>query len=156
MIVGSEDASTDRGCEAWLQSARLLAGDTLHIEAEVALEGEDLVELGIVVGVARHHQRPAHPISDLDAGCRFELSDERRETFRRFDVESQERLFAVVDLGDGREHAGGDDRGGLTLGVVKNGDGQTTLRGAPRNRESDQSPADDRYVGDGGFLPSRA
>jgi hypothetical protein len=128
-----------RGRQRGLGAAGLAGAQPLDREAEPLAVGVELVELLRLVAVARDDERAAE--AQLDA----ELAAEGREAVERAQPEIEQRLLAELQLGDGREHAGGVAPGAVLAGLEHERP-QAALGGPPRDGEADDAPADDGYV----------
>ena len=149
-VVGRDlERQPDGRRERRLGAAGLRRAQALDLEPELAAEGEQPVELGGVVRVARDDERAGAPQARVPTGRVAELGAEGLEALGAAQPELEQRSLAEVRLGDRREHPGGDAprRPRLLAGGVEHGDAQAALGGAPRGREADGAAADDDDVG---------
>src|SRR6266498_5343855 len=149
MVARGQDAPAHARGQPRLELAALAAAQALHLEPEAALEVVEIGERGVVVGVPGDDQRPAATVADRPRGALLQLDREPRPARRRRQVELEQVVLAVVDLGDRGQHAGRRPRRAPPRGVVDHGDLETGQRGAPGDAEADHTPADDHDVADG-------
>ena len=103
--------------------------------------------MGAVVEVERHGQGAAGPVAGVQAGDLAELGHEGRIAPGGFDVEGEQGLLAVVQLGDGGEHPGRDlGRAAARLGVHEH-DTEAEPRRPPGGHQSDDPTPDHHHVG---------
>src|SRR6266566_7434765 len=105
MVGGGQDAAADTGRQARFELAALAAAEALDLQAETGLEGVEVLERRVVVGVPGHRQGAAAAVADRSRRERLQLGGERAPARRSRQVQVEERLLAVVDLGDRGEHA---------------------------------------------------
>ena len=130
-----------------LQAAALAAGEPLGLQPRALLEGVQLAQMGPVVGVERDGERAARPVADVPAARRLQLGDEVRIAARGGQVEAEQGLLAVVEFGDGGQHAGRDLRGAAAGVRVDDRGAQPLLRRPPGRDQTDDAAPDDQDVG---------
>ena len=138
-VAGDVEREPDRRRERGLGAAGLAGAQPLDREAELPPVLEQLLELLGLVAVAGDDERAVEV--ELDA----ELGAEVREAVERAEAEVEQLALAELQLGDGREHAGGVAPRAVLAGV-EHERAQAALGRAPRHGEADDAPADDGYV----------
>jgi hypothetical protein len=146
MIARCKDAPSDRGGQSRFEATTLLRRESLGLQTKPAVEREELIKRGVVVQVAGHDDRPAGTEAGRATRSFFEIGYELLVTMSRFKIQSEERLLAIVDLGDGSKEARRDPRCSSSHVIVDNRHGRPTLSAPPRDAEADDSPADDEDV----------
>lgn len=105
VAVHAQPAAHARG-QHRLQAAALAAGQPLRVQAAAALEGVQFPQVEAVVGVEGDGERAAGAVADVQAAAGFgELVGELRVAGGGGEVQPEQGLLAVVQLGDGGEHA---------------------------------------------------
>ena len=131
------------------QAAALAAGEPLRLQARTVLERVQFAQMGAVVGVEGDREGAAGPVADVLAARRLQLGGEGRVARGGGDVEAEQRLLAVVEFGDGGEHAGRDPGGTAARVGVDDRGAQAALRRPPGGHQADDSAPDDEDVGSG-------
>lgn len=130
-----------------LQAAALTAAQPDRLQARTLLEGVQLPQMGAVVGVQRDGQRSAGSEAGLPAARRLQLRDELRIAGGRGEVEAEQQLLAVVQFGDGGQHARRDLGGAAARTGIGHGHGQPALGRPPRRDQADDAAPDDEDIG---------
>ncbi len=146
VVAVHPQTAADTGSEHRLQAPALTAGQPFRGESGTPLQGVQFPQMGAVVGVERDGERPAGAVADALPARLLQLGDERRIALCGGDVEREQRLLAVVQFGDGGEHARGDLRRAAARLRIGDGDGQPALGRAPGRDQSDDSAPDDENV----------
>ncbi len=135
------------GASIGLEAAALPPAQPFRAQPAALLERVQLPQVGSVVGVQCHGERAARPVADVPPGGVLQFGDEVRVALRRGEVEPQQGLLAVVQLGDRGEHAR-RDLGGAAAGLgVRHGGAQTPLRRPPGRDQADDPPPMTRTSG---------
>ncbi|CAM3381145.1 hypothetical protein STAL104432_21250 [Streptomyces albus] len=138
------------GGEHGFEAAAFASGQPAALQSAPLLEGVEFPQVGAVVGVEGDGEGAAGAVADAGAGGVFEFGDEVRVPGGGGEVEVEQRFLAVVEFGDGGEHAR-RDLGGAAAGFgVGDGDGQAALGGPPGGDEADDAAAEDEDVGAAG------
>lgn len=99
-----------------------------------------------VVGVECDGERAACAVADRLPARLLQLGDEGRIPARGFEIEAEQCLLAVVEFGDGGEHARGDLCGPAARLGIGERDPQSALCGSPGRDQADDSAPDDEDV----------
>lgn len=154
VTVDAQPAAYARG-EHGLQAAALAAGEPLGLQAAAALQGVQFAQVEAVVGVEGDGEGAAGAVADVQAAARLgEFGGELRIACGGGEAEAEQGFLAVVQFGDGGEHAG-CDLGGAAAGCGVGEYGAQSARGGPPGGDqADDSAPDDEDVGSrGGTLP---
>ena len=138
------------GGQAGFELAAFAAAEALDPEPAAELELVEVLQGGVVVGVAGHGQGAGGPVADRAAGGVLDLGREAGPAGGRLEVQGQQGALAVVDLGDRGQHPGGGPGRAPARGLVDHGHRQAGLGGPPGDAEADD-PAPD-HDGVGGWL----
>lgn len=111
------------------------------------LEGVQFAQVGAVVGVQRDGEGAAAAVAEVVTGQPGQLGREIRITAGGRQVQAEQGLLAVVQLGDRGQHPGRHLRGPAAGRGVHDGRGEPALRGAPGRDQADDSAPDDEDVG---------
>jgi len=145
-LVGSVDATVERGGEAGLQLAAAPRRQPLGAKTEGALQVVDPAKLRRLVAVEGNVEGAMSGVTASQPACRLELGDELGIDLRRSDRHPQQVGLAESELADRRQHPGGDAGGASRLGAIQN-DGPGTVAGKPPSAaEADRSAADNNHV----------
>lgn len=110
------------------------------------LQGVQFAQMGPVVCVQGDGQRAAAAVAEVEAGEVGQLGREVRVAVRRGQVEGEQGLLAVVELGDGGQHPGGHLGGPAARLRVQHGRGEAALGRAPGCDQADDPAPDDEDV----------
>lgn len=148
VVAVDAQAAAYAGGEHGFQAAALAAGEPCGVQAAAALEGVQFAQVEAVVGIEGDGEGAAGAVADVHAAARFrELGGEPRIAFGGGEAEAEEGFLAVVEFGDGGEHAG-RDLGGAAAGCrVGEYGAQPALRGPPGGDQADDPASDDEDVG---------
>jgi hypothetical protein len=100
VVAGGQHPTADAGGEAGLELAALAAAETLDLEPAAELELVEVLQGGVVVGVAGDGQGAAGAVADRVAARLLDLGGEGGPAVGRGQVQVEECPLAVVDLGD--------------------------------------------------------
>lgn len=147
MVAVHPQAPAHARREHGFQAPALTAREPLRGQPRALLEGVQLAQLGAVVGVEGDGQGAAGAIAGVLTAGLLELRDEAGVTLGGGEIEPEQCLFAVVEFGDGGEHAGRDPRGPAAGLGVGDGGTQAALCRPPGGDQSDDPASDDEHVG---------
>ncbi len=120
--------------------------DRLGVEARLPLQRVQFPQMRTVVGVQRDGERAALPVTEVLAGEIGELGREVGIAAGRGQVQAEQGLLAVVQFGDGGQHAGRHLGGAAARLGVHHGRGEPALCGPPRRDQADDSAPEDEDV----------
>jgi thiamine-phosphate pyrophosphorylase len=149
VVVGRVQREAYGGRERGLALARGAGAQALDGQPQRFAVGQLALELARVVVVAGEQQRAAAQQADVDLGGVGDLGGERGPHGGGAQPELEQAAGGVseLDLGDGREHAGGDARGRTSdLVALEQRDRQAALARTPGDGQSDDAAADDERV----------
>ncbi len=146
MVTLDPYATAHAGREQRLQAPALAPGQPPRVEPAALLEAVQVPELGPVVAVERDGEGAAGAVAGGLAARLRQLGGEVGVAARRRQVQAEQRLLAVVRLGDGSQHARRDLGGPATGRRVGQHGTQPALGGAPRGDQADDAAADDQHV----------
>ena len=146
VVAVHPQAPAHAGREHRLQSAAFAPRQPLRLQAGLALQGVQFTQMRAVVGVERDGERAAGAVADGLSARLLQLGDEGGIAPGGFQIEAEQRLLAVVQFGDGGEHARRDLRGAAARLRIGDGDPQPALRRTPGRDQADDSAPDDEDV----------
>ena len=130
-----------------LAAAAFGGGDPGQRQIELLLEHEVMREPRLIVGRERDHQRALAAQLHIDAGGLAQLGGESRPACLAVAAERDQRFFAGLRLGAGREHSGGRMGRARTRGAaVEHRHLPAARRQPPGDAEADDAGADDDDV----------
>ena len=145
MVVAELEREPHGRRERGLGAARGRGQEPLGAQAVAGVERGEPLERLRVVAVAGDDERAGRAQLRVDARRGGQLGAEARVRGGGAHAQLEQRLLAVLELGDGREHAGGDvPRAGLA--GVEHEHAQAALGRPPRAREADRPAAHDEDV----------
>ncbi len=147
VVVLDEERTPDRRSEGGLEGPRFRNPQLPGIETEPLLEREELVESRVVVRVGGDDQRAGTSVANLRAGGCSKVGREAWVPPGRFEIQFEEGLLAVMDLGDRGKHPGGGPRRTMAESLVDHRDAQAPFAGSPRDRQSDDAASDNHHIG---------
>ncbi len=147
MVAVDPQPAPDARGQHRFEAAALPAAQPDRLQTRTLLEGVQFAQMRPVVGVQRDGERAAAPEAGVPAARFLQLLDERRIAGGGGEVEPEQRLLAVVQFGDGGQHARRDLCGSAARRGIGHGDRQPALRGPPRGDQADDAAPDDEDVG---------
>lgn len=150
VVTVDPEAAPDARGQHRLQAAALTAAQPDRLQARTLLESVQFAQMRPVVGVQRDGERAAGAEAGVPAARLLQLGHERGIAGGGGEVEPEQHLLAVVQFGDGGQHARRDLSGAAARFGVGDRDAQPPLGGPPRRDQADDSAPDHEDVGSGG------
>jgi hypothetical protein len=144
VVAGGQHPAADARVKAGLELAALAAAQALDLQAAAELEPVQVLQGRVVVGVAGHGQGPAGMVADRLAARLLDLGGEPGPAGGRGQVEGEQLVLAVMELGDRGQHPGGGPGRTPAGGLVDHGHRQAGRGRPPGDAEADD-PAPDHH-----------
>ncbi len=147
MVAVDPEPAAYPGGQHRLQPAALAPRQPLRVQPGAGLEGMQVAQKSAVVGVQCHGQGAAGPVADpLPAGL-LQFGGELRIAPRGGEIEAEQGLLAVVQLGHGGQHSGRHPGGPATGRRIGHHGVQPPAGRPPGGDQPDDAASDDEHIG---------
>ena len=154
MVTSNQNASPRRGGQGRFELSAFPAAQAFDLEPEVLLEVKEVVQRGIVVGVARNDERSGLYVAAIASRRVVQLLGPCWIARVRVEIQLKQSFLAVVHLGHRSEHPRRSPRRAAGRLIVCNHHRQAVGGCLPRDRQPDHAAACDDYIRCGHVNPS--